>query len=315
MTSVKAKARGISLLFMTSLIWGTAFVAQRVGMDYVKPFTFNCVRSFLAGFALLLYVWITAKTGKTRTWPKLSKDTLIGGIACGVVLFFASTCQQIGLSSTTAGKGGFITALYIVIVPVIGLFMKKKAPRLIWFSVAMAVLGLYLLSIKEGLHMSKGDFWILLCSFCFSAHIIVIDYFSVKADCAVMSCVQFFVAGLLSLPCMFLFEQPRMDYILQAWVPIVYAGIMSGGVAYTLQIFGQKDTEPSVASLIMSLESVFAALSGWLLLSETLLPKELLGCALVFAAVILAQLPDRRKNAATAAKGQAGAALSRPDRV
>ena len=223
---------------------------------------------------------------------QVNRNSLIGGACCGVVLCVASSLQQFGVSMTTAGKAGFFTALYIVIVPLMGVFIKKKIPKIIWLCVAIAVAGFYLLCVKEGFSIGTGDLLVLCCAFFFSIHIMVIDHFTAgKVDGVRMSCVQFLVAGVLAIICMFLFEEPSLASIWDARVSILYAGVMSCGVAYTLQILGQKDTDPTTATLLMSLESVFAALSGWVLLNEALSMKELFGCALVFVAVILAQIP------------------------
>ncbi len=226
----------------------------------------------------------------------INKKTLyIGGCLCGIVLFIASSFQQIGIQYTTVGKSGFITALYIIIVPVLGLLFKKKVQKRVWFSVVIALIGLYLLCIKENFEISRGDFLILMCAVCFSIHILVIDKFSPLVDGVRMSCIQFFVAGILGIIPMFIFENPELANLIQAYSPILYAGVMSSGVAYTLQIIGQKYTSPVMATLIMSLESVFAALSGWLILGEILSVKELIGCVLVFAGIIIAQLPDKNE--------------------
>lgn len=221
---------------------------------------------------------------------------IVGGVCCGAFLCLASSLQQFGIAFTTVGKAGFITALYIILVPVLGLFMKKKVGRNVWFSVGIAALGMYLLCIKEGFSVGKGDFLVFLCSIGFSLHILVIDYFSPKADGVVISCVQFFTAGIISGAGMFLFEQPSWGAIIAAWMPVLYAGIMSCGVAYTLQVIAQKDIAPTIASLLMSLESVFSVLAGWLLLGQRLSGKELAGCVLVFVGIVLAQLPERKKN-------------------
>lgn len=295
------------LLMLAALIWGSAFVAQSVGMDYLGPFTFNSVRSFMGSLVLLPVIWFMdrqkkdkteAAEGKNTTEEKLQeKKTLItGGLCCGVILTVSTSLQQIGLIYTTAGKAGFITALYILIVPLLGLFLGKKVGGKTWIGVALAVIGMYLLCIKEGFSISYGDFMVLLCALVFSLHILTVDYFSPKVDGVRLSCIQFFVCGCLCAIPMLLFEHPEIKYIFQAWLPLVYAGVLSSGVAYTLQIITQKHLNPTVASLLMSLESVFAVLTGWLILNERLSPKELLGCVLVFAAIILAQLPENRKR-------------------
>lgn len=293
-----SKIKGNIILMLTAFIWGTAFVAQSVGMDYVGPFTFITSRYIIGGIFLIPCIFLLDKINKNsnKNNNNINKKTLyIGGCLCGIVLFIASSFQQIGIQYTTVGKSGFITALYIIIVPVLGLLFKKKVQKRVWFSVVIALIGLYLLCIKENFEISRGDFLILMCAVCFSIHILVIDKFSPLVDGVRMSCIQFFVAGILGIIPMFILENPELANLIQAYSPILYAGVMSSGVAYTLQIIGQKYTSPVMATLIMSLESVFAALSGWLILGEILSVKELIGCVLVFAGIIIAQLPDKNE--------------------
>ncbi len=295
------KLRGNILLLITALIWGTAFVAQSEGMRYVEPFTYNAVRTLLGGIVLIPIIAVfgkkKTKTGKTDKNRQSARITLKGGIVCGIFLFIAGSFQQSGIALTTAGKAGFVTALYIIIVPLIELVLYRKSRIMVWICVLLASAGFYLLCIKEGFSVGKGDLLVLCGAFFFAVHIMVIDYFNEKqADGMRMSCIQFFTAGLLMAVCMFLFENPQIGSILDARYTILYAGIMSCGAAYTLQILGQRDTDPTSATLIMSLESVFAALSGWIILHESLSPKELAGCILVFAAVILAQLKSEKTN-------------------
>ncbi len=287
------RIRGNITLLITALIWGTAFVAQSEGMNYVAPFTYNAMRTLLGGLVLIPVILIFRKTGISRNTAEKAplRTTVKGGVLCGIVLCIASSFQQSGITMTTAGKAGFITALYIVIVPVIVFILYRRSNPAVWLSVLIAAVGFWLLCIKEGFHVGKGDWLVLCCAFFFAMHIMVIDHFNAKhVDPILMSCIQFFTAGTIMAICMFLFEEPQISGILGAKYTILYAGIMSSGVAYTLQILGQRDTEPATATLLMSLEAVFAALSGWVLLHEALTPKELLGCLLVFAAVILAQL-------------------------
>ena len=282
------------MLFLTAFIWGTAFVAQSVGMDYLEPFTFNGVRSLIGGIALLPCIWLLHKLNGESKKEESGKVLLIGGLACGVLLFAASSLQQIGLKYTTAGKAGFITAFYIVIVPVLGIFLHKKIGWKIWLAVVLALAGLYFLCITESFSIGKGDVLIFLCALIFAVHILVIDYFSPKVDGVKMSCIQFFVCGILSLPFMFTIETPKAVAMTAAWMPLLYAGVLSCGVAYTLQILGQKNVNPAVASLILSLESCFSVLAGWIVLGERLSLRESAGCVLMFAAIILAQLPDKK---------------------
>ena len=282
------------MLFLTAFIWGTAFVAQSVGMDYLEPFTFNGVRSLIGGIALLPCIWLLHKLNGESKKEESGKVLLIGGLACGVLLFAASSLQQIGLKYTTAGKAGFITAFYIVIVPVLGILLHKKIGWKIWLAVVLALAGLYFLCITESFSIGKGDVLIFLCALIFAVHILVIDYFSPKVDGVKMSCIQFFVCGILSLPFMFTIETPKAVAMTAAWMPLLYAGVLSCGVAYTLQILGQKNVNPAVASLILSLESCFSVLAGWIVLGERLSLRESAGCVLMFAAIILAQLPDKK---------------------
>lgn len=275
---------------LTALIWGAAFVAQSAGMEQNGPFTFNTIRMILGGIVLIPCIALFDKMRHVRLgWRSADKNLWVGGCLCGVALFTGATLQQFGIQYTSAGKAGFITALYVIFVPLCRLFAGKRPGKLLWGSVALAAVGMYLLCMDGSLALSKGDVLVLLGAFGFTAHILIIDHFSQKVDGVRMSCIQFFVAGALSLVCMFLFEAPSVPAILSAWAPILYAGLLSCGVAYTLQVVAQKDTDPTVASLILCLESVFAVLFGWLLLGETLSMKELLGCILMFVAIVLAQ--------------------------
>lgn len=282
------------MLLITSFIWGTAFVAQSEGMNYVEPFTYNAMRTLLGGIILIPVIILFRFIDKKSNIPKKQyslKNTIKGGLSCGAVLFIASSFQQAGIAQTTAGKAGFVTALYIVIVPILGLFIGKRVPLRMWLFVAAAIAGFWLLCIDENFSISTGDLLVLVCALFFAVHIMTIDRFNEKnTDGILMACIQFFTAAVFMLICMFIFEKPDISRIIEARTTILYTGIMSCGVAYTLQILGQKHTDPTVATLLMSLESVFAALSGWALLGEKLSIKELFGCGLVFIAVVLAQL-------------------------
>lgn len=286
------------LLFLAATIWGVAFVAQSVGMEYVGGFTFNAVRSIIGSIVLIpVILFIRQKDKSNPLTPeekKTSRNNLAaGGIACGICLCLASNFQQFGIKYTTVGKAGFITACYIVLVPIIGLFLGKKCSRFIWAAVAMALAGLYLLCIADGFSIGKGDILVLICAFLFSFHILIIDYFSPKVNGVKLSCIQFLVCGIISGICALIFEHPQISSILAAWQPILYAGAMSCGVAYTLQIIGQKNMNPTVASLILSLESCVSVLAGWLILGQKLSIREILGCFIMFGAIILAQLPQK----------------------
>ena len=285
------------ILFLTASIWGLGFIAQSVGMDYVEPFTFTAARNILAVFTLIPYIIITDKMKQkndTSVIKQNKNSLLIGGICCGICLFAASTLQQFGIKYTTVGKAGFITAMYMVLVPIFGIFLHKKAGTKIWIAVALAALGMYFLCITKGeLRLQPGDSFVFACAVGFTFHILVIDSFSPKTDGVKLSCIQFFVCAVLSLICTFIFERPNMDNILAAGTPILYAGVLSSGVAYTLQIVGQKGMNPTVASLILSLESVVSVIAGWLILGQKLSAREICGCMLAFAAIILVQLPDK----------------------
>lgn len=296
----KTQVRNSLLLLLAAIIWGVAFVAQSVGMEYVGPFTFNAVRSLIGGIVLIPCIFLLGKLNGERKVKLLPEDKkerktlLTGGMLCGLFLCAASNMQQFGILYTTVGKAGFITACYIVLVPILGIFLGKKTGAGIWFSVILAVIGLYLLCMTDSLSFGKGDLFVLGCAVLFAGHILVIDHFTVLVDGVRMSCIQFLVSGLISAMLMFLFENPTMGAIWEAKLPILYAGIMSCGVAYTLQIVGQKDMNPTVASLILSLESCVSVLAGWMLLNQKLTVRELAGCAVMFGAILIAQMPERK---------------------
>lgn len=297
------KTTGNIILLLTALIWGSSFVAQTTGMEHVQPFTFMGIRTMLGGLVLIPVILAQRHMQPISQRPssdvqrKTDRISLIGGICCGLVLCVAGDLQQFGMVTTSSGKAGFITSLYIVIVPLLGVFIGKKIRKIVWLCVAAALLGFYLLCFTEQFTISTGDLLVLCCAFFFSVHIMVIDHFSEKGiDGVLMSCVQFLTAGGISVLLMFMFESPTWAHIFAARSSILYSGVMSCGVAYTLQILGQKRTDPTSATLIMSLESVFAALSGWLILHESFSLREFLGCVLVFAAVILSQIPLSQKK-------------------
>ena len=331
----KIQMRQSLLLLLTATIWGVAFVAQSVGMEYVGPLTFSCVRSLLGGIVLIPCIWFLGrherashpgrevsryKAGKSQGERAVQKEKgkrdkgadrelLAGGMICGLLLCLASNFQQFGIAHTSVGKAGFITALYIVIVPILGLLFHKKCRPLIWLGVCLAVAGLYFLcmaggdaqavagQIFPGIPIGKGDFLVFICALLFSGHILAIDYFTERVDGVKMSCIQFWVCGIVSGIGMFLAEEPHFPAILMAWKELLYAGVMSCGVAYTLQIVGQKGMDPTVASLILSLESVISALAGLFILGQKLSGAEILGCILMFAAIVLAQLAGAEKKA------------------
>ena len=286
--------KSVALLLLASLIWGFAFVAQSQGMDHMPPFSFNGSRYFLGFLVLLpLVLWRYKNARRKGGTGKYNKDLLIGGLICGVVLAVATNFQQVGIIHTTVGKAGFITTLYIIIVPLMGVFLKRKVDGLIWAAALLAAAGLYLLCINEGFTLNRGDLYILISAFVFSVHILLIAHFAPRVDGIALSLMQFFVAGLISISIGFPLEQPAPSDFLAAIWPLAYVGILSTGGAFTLQIIGQRGADPAVASLIFSLEAVFAALGGFLILGESLSGRELAGCAIMLAAVALSLLTPK----------------------
>ena len=284
-------------LLVCAAIWGSAFVAQSVGAEYVGAFTFLAVRNWIAVVFLIPVIFVRDTILKKRGRPSVRpanrtqrRCLLTGGAACGFFLCAASAFQQVGIRYTTTAKAGFITALYVVIVPILSVFFGKSVKSRIWMCVALAVLGLYLLCMRGELSLSFGDGVVLVCAFLFACQIMTVDYFAPQVDTVRLSQTQFLVTALLSTVCMLLFEDLSTDSLIRALPSIAYAGVMSSGVAYTLQIIGQQNLNPAIASITMSLESVFAALAGWIVLGQSMTVRELAGCVLMFAAIILAQL-------------------------
>lgn len=299
--------RGGAMLMLTALIWGTAFVAQSVGMDYLGPCAFTATRNFIGCVALLPVIALASRLRSgaqpEEAAPAPGKKALFGwGAACGLLLGGATLLQQAGMQTASAGKAGFLTALYIVIVPVLGIFPGRRPGLKVWMGVVLALVGAYLLSVKGGAGIASGDLLVIASAVVFSLHILVIDSVPAGMDGVRLSCVQFLVAGAFALVLALFLETFTWRDILSAWVPLLYTGVVSSGVGYTLQILGQRTVNPTVACLILSLESVFAALAGWAILGQALSLRELFGCALVFVAVILAQLP-RKKGRAINGKG------------
>lgn len=299
------KLKGNLILLLISFIWGTSFIAQSKGVEEISAFAFNGIRSILGATVLLPVIAFFHFYNKKhkKAVEENTKALLIGGTICGVFLCAASTLQTAGMIYTSPGKSGFITALYMVIIPIIGLFTHKKPGIIIWISAAIAVMGLYLMCINSDITINKGDVLTLICAFLFAGHILAVDHFAPKVDGVKLACLQFFVCGIINIICMFLFEAPELKPILNCWVSIGYSGIMSCGVAYTLQIIGQKYTDPASASILMSLESVFATLAtvvlvacGWDLTGGALTVREIFGCVMMFAAIILVQLPEIKAN-------------------
>lgn len=322
------------LLFLTALIWGLAFVSQSKGMESMQPFTFNGIRSLMGAVVVLPLAFgsvrrarkqetagntaesggqtegkaqtegnVQAAAGKQEAGGFDFKTALAGGLACGVLYTVASTFQQFGLAYTTVGKAGFITTLYIIFVPILGLFLKKKVPGIVWIGALMAAVGMYLLCMTESFSLTRGDTMVLICAVLFAAHILVVDYYVERVPGTVLSCMQLFVCGVSCTVAALLTEAPTFAQIFEGMVPLLYAGVMSCGVAYTLQIVGQKGVNPTVASLILSLESVVSALAGYFAFrmgllqnDQTLTARQICGCAIVFAAVILVQLPVGKKS-------------------
>ena len=293
--------RNSFILFLCALIWGSAFVAQAIGMDHIGPFAFTFARSIIGGLFLLAVIPLLdritrkASDGKEKNDnPWKNPKVWTGGIACGAVLFISESLQQFGLLYTTVGKAGFLTCLYIVIVPIAGMFIGRKTSFLVWIAVVLSCLGLYYLCMPPGeFSLALGDALVLACAFSFTVHILVIDYYTNYVDGVRMSCIQFFVGSLLGLVMMLLFDRPSIDAMVSAAPAFLYAGICSNGIAYTLQIIGQRGVNPTVASLILSLESVVSVIAGWLILAQAMSVRELMGCALMLGAVVLAQLPQK----------------------
>ena len=304
---MKLEVRNSLLLLLTALIWGVAFVAQRQGGAEAGPYTFNCIRSLLGAVVLLPVLSFLDRHGNEKK-PRTAEDKrllITGGVLCGIVLFVSSTVQQLGLYyGTTAGKAGFLTACYILLVPILGIFLGRKCGWNVWVSVVVALVGLYFLCLTSGFSFQFSDALVLLCAVCFSVHIMVVDHFSPLVDGVRMACIQFLTCGLLGVIPMLAVDmwQAGLAGWLQSlggvsvWIAILYAGVMSCGVAYTLQIVGQNGLNPTVASLLMSLESVFSALAGALILQERMSRREVLGSVLVFAAVLFAQIDFSKKS-------------------
>ena len=275
---------------ITALIWGTAFVAQSVSAERMEPFTFNALRSAVAFVALMVISRVFSKREKPSG---TRRDLVVGGIACGVLLFAASYLQQLGIGHTTAGKAGFITTLYVVLVPVFGAVLGRRAPLRVWISAVISALGLYFLCMSGSLTIERGDLYVMLCAIVFAFHILCIDRFAPKTDGIMLSCVQFLTMAVLSGVCAMVFESPDGGAIAQCALPILYVGIFSSGVGYTLQILAQRGSDPTVVTILLSLESVFSVLAGAVILGDRLTGREYFGCVLMFAAVILAQLPEK----------------------
>lgn len=301
----KTQARGVFFLLITAFIWGTSFVAQSIGMEKIEAFTFNGIRTVMGGLFLLPVIFIRELQKRKEAGEKdkkvkniFTKKALKYGIILGLIFFTASNFQQFAFYYSTAGKIAFITALYMFFVPIIGLFIGKKVPILTWICVVFGFIGTYFLCIKPGqsFNVNKGDLLALVCAFVYAIHILSVEKFSKEVDGVLLSCLQFFVGGGLSLIMMFIFETPVIANILVATKPLLYSGIMSCGIAYTLQIVGQKYTEATIASLLMCMESVFAVITSAIVLHEFLTGREITGCIIMFAAIVISQIPTKTNN-------------------
>lgn len=302
MMSKSHTLRQSAILILAALVWGISFVSQSEGMDYIGTFTFNGIRCTMGAVVLIPVIFIVRaielkrnETSETSSYITiLNKDTVIGGIISGSILFVAVNLQTIALETSTTGKAGFMTAMYIIMVPILGLFLHKKVGLKLWIGVAIAVFGMYLLCMTDNSGLQREDWYLLGCSVIFAVQILVVDHFADRINGVAFSSVQFFVCGFLSIIFMLIFEHPDMESVMSCKYALLYSGIGSSAGGYTLQIIGQKGLNPTIASLCMSLESVFSLLAGLVLLGEFLSGREVTGCVLMFVAIVLAQLPDRR---------------------
>lgn len=303
-----SKSRNILLLLMTDLIWGTAFVAQSTGGDEVGAYAFNCIRFLIGALVLIPVIKLLDKGGYTSNRPRTRDERRVlwlGGICCGISLCLASNLQQVGITmGTEAGKAGFLTATYILMVPVIGLIFKRKCGAKIWLGVGITLIGMYLLCVNGEFYLRKQDILLILCALCFAIQILFIDHFSPMVDAVRLSCIEFLITGIGSAIPMFIVDMKhsaagimQWSHVLSsrsAWIAILYAGVLSSGVAYTLQVVGQKGLNPTFASMLMSLESVVSVFAGWIILGQELSLREIAGCGMIFAAIIIAQIPGRK---------------------
>ena len=297
---MKQQFRSGGLLFLATLIWGSAFIAQSMGMDGgVGPFTFQAIRCYMGAAGLLLIIWFAdrnKKDGKTFLSRFFNKQLLLGGLCCAIPLFFAVNLQQVGLVTTDAGKSAFLTAMYILFGPIFGSFIGRKPSLMMIPAVLIATAGLYFLSCMGSEGFRLADLLLLLCAVAFAVQILFVDYFGPRVDPLRLNFYQTFICAILSTPLMLLNETPTVSGILVAWWPMCYAGFLSIGLAYSFQIIGQKNLDPTVASLIMSLESVVAVICGAIFLRETMDFYEILGCVLMLFAIVLSQIPTKNKS-------------------
>ena len=295
---MKSNAKGSIILILCSLVWGIAFSGQSYAMQYIGPFTFVFLRSIITCIVLFAVYPLFKNVSGVQSSANFSKKSYLGlGGLLGLFLVIAVTMQQVGLVYTgSTAKSGFVTALYIVIIPVIGIFMKKKIGIQVWIGVVVSLIGLYLLCMREDFTVNIGDVFTMISAFVFAFHIILIDKYASDMNSVLLSAIQFGVCAIASFPLMMIVEKPQMSSILSCWVSIIYTAVFSGAIGYTLQIIGQKYTEPTLASLLMCLESVFSAIGGWIILDQTLADREIIGCVLMLSASIIAQLPGRRNR-------------------
>lgn len=309
----RQKTRNSFLLFLTACIWGMAFVSQSKGMEYMHPFTFNGIRALIGALVLLLYIVITRRAAGDKAVPVNWPVTIRAGIWCGIALTVASTLQQYGILYTTVGKAGFITTLYIIFVPIGGIFFRRKVSAIVWIGAAMAAVGMYLLCMTESLSLGRGDIMVFLCAVIFAAHIMIVDHYAEQAEGVIVSCIQFLICGVVCTAAAMIWGAPTFLQLRDGAGTLLYAGVLSCGVGYTLQIVGQKGVNPTVAALILSMESVVATVAGWaaykiglLKTDQSMTLRQIVGCAIVFIAVILVQLPaewfsfgQKKKNSET----------------
>lgn len=297
----KSHLKGSIILLITAIIWGSSFVPQKIAMNYVEPFTFQAVRSLMGAISLLpvilFFDFKNKKTSKEKADKKIIKSTVIAGVLCGLMLTVAANLQQLGMAGgTDSGKAGFITAMYILLVPVFSLILGKKVPIRVWICIVFGCVGLYFLCVTGSMTITLGDFLVMLCAVAFAAHILIVDKFAQSCDGVKISCIQFFTVGIITSIFMFVFESPNITSIIKCIIPLLYSGVLSCGVAYTLQIVGQKFTPPTIASLIMSLESVFAVLTQIVIMRTAPSNRELIGCVIMFVAIVISQLPEKKKQ-------------------
>ncbi len=283
-----------TFLWITAIIWGFAFVAQRMGMEFVGPFTFNGIRFALGALSLLPILYFSKRAKKSPPKKQAKVSLIMGGVLAGLALFLGASLQQIGIVNTTAGNAGFITSLYVIITPLLGLLFKQKLSKQVWIGVVLATIGLYFLSVSGSFSMGKGDLFVLVAAFFFACHVLLIAWLSPQFNILKLSIIQFSITSILSMIIAIYTEQIEWNSIFQAAIPIIYGGVCSVGIAYTLQVAGQRNTKPSLAAIILSFEALFAAIGGWFLLDEVLNMREIMGCLLMLVGIIIAQVKFKK---------------------